>query len=210
MTYTRETPSPRYRALLSLYQEMHEKGDVAGNLPPEETFAGSSLAPHVVAIRSLIQRFGSRTLLDYGAGKGRGYTVAYEKLPDGSERRGLREIWGLAEVTLYDPGYGPHSTLPSGKFDAVVSTDVLEHVPEDDLAWVLNELFGFARQFVFLSVATYPAQKQLPTGENAHITVRPPGWWVDRVAAVAANTPDARYFLCCLTGTGGRPILTEG
>ncbi len=209
MTYTRENPSPRYRTLLALYQEMHEKGDPAGSLPPAETFAGQSLAAHVPAIKSLVQRFGSRTLLDYGAGKGEGYERAFENMPDGSQRRGLRDIWGLAEVTLYDPAFAPHGKLPVGKYDAVISTDVLEHVPEEDVPWVLAEMVGFARQFVFMAMAMYPAEKQLPTGDNAHVTVKPAGWWLDQVTAAAANWPSVRFFLVCLPKTG-RPILIEG
>lgn len=209
MIHTRENPSPRFRSLLALYQEMHEKGDTASNLPPEQTFAGTSLAAHVPAIKGLIQRFGARTLLDYGAGKGEGYLLAFENMPDGSQRRGLREIWGLAEVTLYDPGYAPHSTPPAGKFDAVISTDVLEHVPEEDVPWVLGEMFGFARQFVFMAMAMYPSEKRLPTGENAHVTVKSPGWWLDQAAATAAKWPSVRYFLACVPQSG-RPVLIEG
>jgi len=209
MIHTRENPSPRYRSLLALYQEMHEKGDVAGNLAPEQTFSGTSLAPHVPAIKSLVQRFGSRTLLDYGAGKGEGYSLAFETAPDGSQKRGLREIWGLADVRLYDPGFKPHSELPAGKFDAVVSTDVLEHCPEEDMPWILNEMFGFARQFVFMAMAMYPSEKRLPTGDNAHITVKSAGWWVDQATAAAAKWPSVRYFITCMP-KAGRPILVEG
>ena len=209
MIYTRENPSPRYNTLLTLYRQMHEQGDVADNLPPEQTFAGTSLAPHVPAIKSLLLRFGSRTLLDYGAGKGEGYAMAFETMPDGSQKRGLRDIWGLADVRLYDPGFKPHSELPTGKFDAVVSTDVVEHVPEEDIPWLLNEMFGFARQFVFIAMAMYPSEKNLPTGDNAHITVKPAGWWLDQATAAAAKWPSVRYFLACLP-KAGRPILVEG
>ena len=45
-------------------------------------------------------------------------------------------------ITCYDPGYEPHSRLPQGKFDGVLCTDVLEHCPQDDLEWIVGELFG--------------------------------------------------------------------
>src|SRR4029078_6626305 len=109
MIYTRENPGPRYNAVLALCGQMHEQGDAADNLPPEQTFAGTSLAPHVPAIKSLLLRFGSGPPLDYGAGKGEGYAPAFETMREGSQKRGLREIWGLAGVRLYDPGFKPHS-----------------------------------------------------------------------------------------------------
>jgi hypothetical protein len=66
----------------------------------------------------------------------------------------------------------PFSALPEGRFDGVVCTDVLEHCPEEDLPWIVGELFGYARLFVFANVACYPAAKKLPNGENAHCTIR--------------------------------------
>jgi hypothetical protein len=71
----------------------------------------------------------------------------------------------------------------------VVSTDVLEHCPEEDIGWIVDEMFGFAEQFVFANVACFPAKKRLPTGENAHCTIRPPDWWAALVRGVAARRP---------------------
>ena len=55
--------------------------------------------------------------------------------------------------------------------------DVLEHCPEQDLRWIVAEIFGFANRFVFANVASYEAMTTLPNGENAHCTVRPSEWW---------------------------------
>ncbi len=96
-------------------------------------------------------------------------------------------------MRCYDPGYAPHSARPPGRFDGVISTDVLEHCPEEDLAWILEEIFGYATRFVYLNVACYPARKTLPNGENAHATVRPPDWWRDKVAA--ASRPELKWAL---------------
>ena len=59
----------------------------------------------------------------------------------------------------------------------MICTDVLEHCPEDDVPWIVDELFGYANMFVFANVACYPAHKVLPNGENAHCTIQPPEWW---------------------------------
>ena len=80
-------------------------------------------------------------------------------------------------VACYDPSYAPFSLLPQGPFDGVICTDVLEHCPEEDLDWIVGELFGYANKFVFASIAGYPAMKTLPSGENAHCTVQPLAWW---------------------------------
>jgi len=94
--------------------------------------------------------------------------------------------WGVERIVCFDPAYEPFSRPPQGRFDGVICTDVLEHCPETDLAWIIAELFGFARRFVFASIACHPAVKRLPNGENAHCTVTPPQFW-DELFISAAN-----------------------
>ena len=184
--YSRENPSPRYRELLDLYVTMHARGAPEQGDRAEDMFAGTSLRPHVEAIGHLIRGTGARTLLDYGCGKARLYG-APAKAFGGAPGTTLQQHWGLDEIALYDPAYPSHDTLPSGTFDGVICTDVLEHVPQDDVAWVLGEIFGYARKFVYLNVACYPAKKILPNGENAHCTIQPQEWWLARIAEITAG-----------------------
>jgi hypothetical protein len=85
--------------------------------------------------------------------------------------------------------------VPQQKFDGVISTDVLEHCPEEDLPWILDEIFGYAAAFVYLNVACFAARKTLPNGENAHVTVRPGEWWHERVSSAAALHPKLLWEL---------------
>jgi hypothetical protein len=48
---------------------------------------------------------------------------------------------------------------------------------------------GAARKFVFANIASYPAAKILPNGENAHCTIRPVEWWSQIIAPIAARHP---------------------
>lgn len=195
MTFSRENPSPRFRELVACYQQLHAQGDANSSISAEDTFDGHSIIPHITTIRTLVQRFGSKTLLDYGAGKGRMYDREFD-LPDGSKMKGLKAVWGLDSVTLYDPGYEEYAALPSGTFDAVICTDVLEHITEEDIDWVIDELFGYARHFVYGAIACYPAQKILPNGMNAHVTQKSPEWWSEKFRARRAATgAKAEYAL---------------
>jgi len=38
---------------------------------------------------------------------------------------------------------------------------------------------------VYANIASYPAQKTLPNGENAHCTIRPAEWWLEKIRALA-------------------------
>jgi hypothetical protein len=103
---------------------------------------------------------------------------------------------GLA-VRLFDPGYAPLSAEPSGLLDGVISNDVLEHIPEEDIAWTLDQMFRRAKSFVYLVAACYPAQKMLSNGQNAHVTVMPSTWWQQEVEAAARRTPGIAWTLRC-------------
>lgn len=198
MSFNREHPSPRYLALLEIYRDMHVNGAHNLGLPAELTFDGHSLRPFVKRIKRLIDATGARSILDYGSGKGQQYDPA--PLDAGGERwDGVLDYWGVDEVTCFDPGYGPYSKLPSGKFDGVVSTDVLEHCPEEDIGWIVDEIFSFATRFVFLTIACYPAQKLLPNGENAHCTVRTRDWWKEVVERAARERPGVVWEAQILT-----------
>ena len=183
--YTRDNPSARYRELIRLYGRMHVEGETRLGIPPEQTFPGQSLFAHLAPIKRLIDAHGARTILDYGAGKGLQYRPRPIVVDGRHVADGVAEYWDVDEVHCYDPGYAPHSARPEGRFDGVISTDVLEHCPEEDLAWILGEIFAYATRFVYLNVACFPARKHLPSGENAHVTVRAPQWWRDQVAAAA-------------------------
>ena len=88
-------------------------------------------------------------------------------------------------MTCYDPGYAPFAAPIEEEYDGVVCTDVLEHVADDDIPWVLDELFRHARDFVYAVAACYRAHKTLPNGENAHVTLRPTSWWRDQMEAAS-------------------------
>ena len=195
MRFDRNNPSPRYLELLSLYKKMHRFGDQENSTPPEKMFAGKSLMAHVHPIKGLIDQFNVSSLLDYGSGKARAYDHVELSLPNGKKLNGVRDYWGVSDISFYDPGYDEYSELPTSTFDCVISTDVLEHYPEEDLEWIVNEIFGFSRKFVLCTVALYAANKSLPNGENAHVTVKNIGWWVDLFEKVSKLNNRRKFYL---------------
>ena len=187
--YSRQNPSPRYRELVTLYQQVHREGIPEQNLAGEDVYVGKSLIGHLPAVQALVAATGAKTLLDYGAGKGRVYAQRNIKLPDGRIIPSVQEYLGIDRIACYDPAVPEHWNFPSERFDGVISTDALEHCPQDDMPWIVEEMFSSARKFVYANVASYPAQKCLPNGENAHCTIRPPEWWEERLRRHAAARP---------------------
>jgi hypothetical protein len=74
---------------------------------------------------------------------------------------------------------------------------VLEHCPEQDIDWIVGEMFGYANSMLFCTISCQPAVKSLPTGENAHITVREPVWWQQVFARLGSAHPEVRYVALC-------------
>lgn len=126
-------------------------------------WAGSSILHHLHQIKKVVEENNITTILDYGCGKARYHP---------------KEL----NITKYDPGVIEFSEKPLGKFDMVMSTDVLEHVEEEFIVPVLDEIFNYATKFVFLSICIVPAKKILPDGRNAHVTVKPKEWWEERLS----------------------------
>ena len=194
--FSRENPSLRYIELLGYYRQMHETGDTANSISAENTFAGQSLPRHVNKIRELINKHSALTILDYGSGKGQSYRSQNIRANDGVVYPNIASLWNVQSIACYDPGYKLFQQLPSGKFDGVISTDVVEHCPKEDLAWIIEEIFGYASKFVFINAACYLAKKSLPNGENAHCTVEPPKWWSQQFHAALRNWPGLVGYGC--------------
>lgn len=124
-------------------------------------FSGGCLGRHIPEIKKLIKEYNCKTILDYGCGKASAHHK--NKLTD--------------SVTLYDPYYTPYSKVPIGSYDMVICTDVMEHIPEDEVGKVLANLINFTDKVLFLSISTKPARKIFSNGENVHLTIQPKEWW---------------------------------
>jgi len=80
----------------------------------------------------------------------------------------------------YDPAVTGMDDTPLFA-DLVTCCDVLEHIEPERLDRVLAHIRSLARKAVFFVVATRPANKLLPNGENAHLIIESAEWWEARV-----------------------------
>jgi hypothetical protein len=89
---------------------------------------------------------------------------------------------------------------------------MLEHCPEQDIDWIVDEIFSFAEHFLFATIACYPAGKRLPNGENAHCTLRPPEWWEEVMSRAATKYPAVQWeaWVVWEWGSGRRPDTRIG
>lgn len=166
--------------LIRQYEEMHRAGH----------FTGRALSDLEDVLGEIIHQTESRTIIDYGSGKGEAYTGD-----------GLLRKWGI-EVTCYDPAVPGFKTRPLGKFDGVICNDVMEHIPEPHVPEVLRDVLSYATKFAFFQICTRKAKKNLPDGRNCHLTVRPSEWWMARIgeAQAAVGGPETIRVVWHLEG----------
>ena len=79
---------------------------------PEMAYAGKSIVPRISTIKDLITLTNSKTLLDYGSGKGFQYKSMLLEDRNQMKYKSLQEHWNISEVYCYDPGYSPYQKLP--------------------------------------------------------------------------------------------------
>lgn len=160
---------------LNYYETMHRQG----------YFPGRSLKDEYLPIlKDMVRRSESTSILDYGCGKAIKYNQ--EKYHN---KIGIED----AKLYLYDPAVPKYSVLTKDDIDGVVCTDVLEHVPEEELDALFETIFSKANKFAFFVIACGLAHAKLPDGSNAHVTVKHPKWWKEKIESHNKNGIWVKY-----------------
>lgn len=149
---------------IPLYQAYHQSH--TGSRP---NYPGNSYKKQHTDVVQLVRKHGSASMLDYGCGKALQW-----------RNTNLHSAWGFLP-DLYDPAVAEFSTLPDRTYDAIISTDVFEHIPITELPGVIQWITSHATQFVFLGIADVPARAVLPNGENAHCTLLSHAEWCELI-----------------------------
>jgi SAM-dependent methyltransferase len=80
------------------------------------------------------------------------------------------------------------------EYDAILCTDVLEHIPPEKIPLVLKNLFTCSRKFCFLGIALIPDSCGPGlVGEPLHLTVKPAIWWLKQIKS--SGFADIRYLV---------------
>ena len=154
----------------AIYTELHKN---------HKHYTGKSIKTGLPHIVKLVEETKPRRLLDYGCGKGQQYSV-----------HKVHEAWGGLKPHCFDVGVPAFSDEPTGYFDGVICTDVMEHIDPADVDTILDDIFGFLRprddggtSFAFFFISCRPAKsKTLPDGRNVHLCIREPDWWDKRLS----------------------------
>lgn len=179
--------SPQYNLLLDHYSHMAENGyhRTDGQFV-KNVYSDAEPLKFSQSIKKIVEYFKAETALDYGSGGSNLNTVELQ------QDIKFIDFVGLKKIYPFEPARKKGKLK---KCDLVLCFDVLEHIFINDVPWVLKELFANAKQCVIINVACYKAAALLPNGENAHITVRPPLWWLGQIECISTLYPEIYWAL---------------
>jgi hypothetical protein len=128
---------------------------------------------------------GNHSVADIGCGTGRGGQRIHELT-------GCRvELFDFAENCLDKSVDLPFTVadlthpIPTA-CDFAFCTDVMEHIPPEDIEAVLNNVLGCAAE-AFFQISLVPDHMGSEIGHPLHLTVRPFEWWADQFHLLGAS-----------------------
>ena len=130
---------------------------------------GRQLVPHKDNIYRMIVETDTYSLLDFGSGKGLQYSIDM-----------AHKDWGI-HPRLYDPAVEGIDQLPEGRFEGVICTSVMEHIPEEEVWDTLWLIYRYAAKMVYFSISLNPSSHLLSDGTSIHCTIKSEHWWLHRI-----------------------------
>jgi hypothetical protein len=132
-------------------------------------------------VKDIFQAFANTritTVLDWGAGS---RTLAKALAAHKPEWR----------VDSYDPYVPDISARPTKKYDAVITTDVLEHIPHEGIDAAIADIVGLTKSYGYHFIANFPARDSFPDGRNIHLIQEGAAWWKAKFEAHGVVVTDA-------------------
>ena len=187
--------SEYYYEVIEKYKLFHKNGFEKDNKiqPGISTFLGYSISKWILKIKEIIKINECNSLLDFGCGKGFLYKNKFKF--DDQEYSNLLDYWDLDDIYLYDPAVKEFSVYPVRKFDGLICTDVIEHIPENDILEFIDNLFKLSNKFIFVVIATMPASKFFDDGRNIHLCLKTQEEWEKIFLEFKAKYPQINQYL---------------
>jgi tetratricopeptide (TPR) repeat protein/2-polyprenyl-3-methyl-5-hydroxy-6-metoxy-1,4-benzoquinol methylase len=139
----------------------------------------------------MLRQFGVKTVLDAGCGSGK---LMQQLITEHSEEFTVHGF-DISSNCL-DPFFDDikQEILTVGclwdaadfceEYDAIICTDVLEHIPPEHVAAVLRNLRQCTRKICYLAIALFADSfGPMLLGEPLHLTVETPEWWLQQITS---------------------------
>ncbi len=131
-------------------------------------WSGDGSYQYVEPLKSIINQYECRTMLDYGCGKGDQYTD--DPLTDFSK------LIGVDSYSLYDPAYEKYNILQEGIWDIAICLDVLPFIPEEDIPTVKELLLSRSNKKVVIGLQK-SVTVQSYKSKKPYVSIKSTEWW---------------------------------
>lgn len=137
---------------------------------------GESLVP---VVEPIVRRIKPGSILDYGSGKSDLVNLIAPEIE--------------MERHKYDPAIMGLDTIRKDRYGFLMSTDVLEHFPEDLLSEILSDMKSLSPRG-FHAISTRESGNVLPDGRKCHLCVKDHDWWMDLLEQYFKVVKFVKYF----------------
>lgn len=164
-------------------------------------------------VDQICREFDFDTVLDGGSGDGGAIRAFLKngKQATGVEYSGeaisrycsdLQSQGHVMQGSLMDLPFDDHS------FDLVFSSEVLEHIEEDDAERAVRELVRVAKKHLFLTISLRPSSDN----NRYHVNLKPRAWWQDLFQSMGCVTETdlVNQYQVKVPGASMREIMEKG
>ena len=93
-------------------------------------------------------------------------------------------------------------------------TDVMEHIPPEDVLKVLRNIL-LAAEHVFFQISCVPDEMGALIGEPLHLTVQPPAWWLQQITGLGgvvhwSHSDDTGCMIYCSAWGEAKDVIPMG
>ena len=173
---------------------MHLHGEQHLGIPPEQTFPGASLPKQAPGIKRLIKATGAtdapRLRLRQGPAV---LAAAHHRSGRGHRVPRHQVLLGRAVHPVLRPGVPAAQHLPTGKFDGVVCTDVLEHCPEEDIPGSSASCSATRPSSCSPTSPASPRASACRAAATRTAPIKPVRWWEEHLERAARTNPVVVY-----------------
>ncbi len=183
LLFSREHPS-------SLFSEFAKKTRDLQNISPIKLFPFQDIET-VHELQEAMRTLQAKTLLYCHFGN------RFEGVPEHVSSTGLSSL----TMTALDLCQEHSGSLPSRQFDIVLSPRGLHVIPEEDIPWVIEEMFNGSKGMVYMTIdSTNPDQSLSAEAPHPRLK-RNFDWWMNHLESISARYPAIHWKLVFHTKT---------
>ena len=116
-----------------------------------------------------------------------------------------KKFGGLDALTItpYDLYRQTPDSLPTQTFDIVYSAGELQRIPDEDIPWVLEEMFSLAHSLVFVQIQTDESGHSMSDKPHSRGIQRNFEWWVSHLHTTSRRYPKIHWKFISREGLAG-------